>query len=254
MEVAFDDLEEVDQWILCKMQDLRETILKAYSQYEFHQVYHTVLNFCSIELSSFYFDIIKDRLYTFAVDAPERRSAQTALASILSDLLKMLAPVLSHTCDEAWQLLPGGLKTSESVHLSLFPDKRDAYTMSDEKRAQWDELLRLRTIVSRSLEIMRKEKVIGSSLEAEVTLVPGTEALETILKMYENQLASIFIVSKCEVAGVSDEAKQSEDGILVHAEKSSREKCQRCWNYRDSVGDNTEHPTICERCIEQLGG
>lgn len=254
MEVAFDDLEEVDQWILCKMQDLRETILKAYSQYEFHQVYHTVLNFCSIELSSFYFDIIKDRLYTFAVDASERRSAQTALASILSDLLKMLAPVLSHTCDEAWQLLPGGLKTSESVHLSLFPDKRDAYTMSDEKRAQWDELLRLRTIVSRSLEIMRKEKVIGSSLEAEVTLVPGTEALETILKMYENQLASIFIVSKCEVAGVSDEAKQSEDGILVHAEKSSREKCQRCWNYRDSVGDNTEHPTICERCIEQLGG
>ena len=253
MAVPFEELEEIDQWALCRMQELRERILASYASYEFHQIYHNVLNFSSIELSSFYFDILKDRLYTYAEDSKERRSAQTALAEILTDLLKLLAPIRAHTCDEAWQKLPGGLKTTENIHLCNFPEKQEAYTMSDEKRAHWDTLLELRGIVSKSLETMRQDKVIGSSLEAEVTLVPGTEALENTLKQYEDRLPSIFIVSKCSVAEISDEAKEAEDGILVQAEKSTSTKCKRCWNYRESVGSNTEHPEICTRCVDQLG-
>lgn len=253
MAVPYADLLEIDQWALSRIEDLRNRVLAAYDSYDFYLVYQNIINFCSIELSSFYFDILKDRLYTYAADSPERRSAQTALAQILVDLLKLLAPILAHTCDEAWLALPGGLKTSESIHVTGFPEKRDSNTMSDEKRAHWDELLRLRGVVSKSLEAMRQDKVIGSSLEAEVTLAPGTEALENTLKLYEEQLASIFIVSKCSVAYISDDAKNAEQGVLVRAEKSANQKCQRCWNYRDSVGNSESHPEICGRCVEQLG-
>jgi isoleucyl-tRNA synthetase len=253
MAVPFDDMEEIDQWIICDLQELNHRVRTAYDSYEFHQVYRHILNFCSTQLSSFYFDILKDRLYTYAADSPERRSAQTALAQILTDLLKLMAPILAHTCDEAWNALPGGLKTADSVHLSAFPEKRETHTMSDEKRRHWDELLRIRNIVSKSLEAMRQDKVIGSSLEAEVTLAPGTKSLEKTLKLYEQQLPSIFIVSKCSVADISDDAKDAEDGVFVQAEKSKNEKCQRCWNYRDSVGNSESHPEICGRCVEQLG-
>ena len=253
LAVPFDELEEIDQWILSRKEVLRERILKAYDEYEFHHVYHNVLNFCSIELSSFYFDISKDRLYTFAADSKERRSAQTAIASILVDLLKYLAPILSHTCDEAWQRLPEGLKTSESVHLAEYPQAHTEYTLTEKAFKHWDELLRLRSIVSKSLEAMRQDKIIGSSLEAEITLIPGTESVKETLTAYEDQLASIFIVSKCTIGASSKEANQSEDGLLVQAEKATCGKCDRCWNYRDSVGQNEMHPTICNRCVEQLG-
>ena len=253
MAVPFNELEEIDQWVLCQMQVLRERVLKAYGTYEFHQVYHSVLNFCSIELSSFYFDISKDRLYTFAADSKERRSAQTALSVILVDLLKYLAPILAHTCDEAWQKLPKGLKTSESVHLAQFPEAQEEYKLSEEALKHWDELLRLRSIVSKSLESMRQDKIIGSSLEAEITLFPGTESVKSTLKAYEKQLESIFIVSKCTIGASSDEATQSEEGLLVQAEKATCGKCARCWNYRDSVGQHEKHLGICGRCVKQLG-
>jgi len=253
MAVPFNELEEIDQWVLCRLEGLRENILKAYGNYEFHHVYHDVMNFCSIELSSFYFDISKDRLYTFAADSKERRSAQTATAAILVHMLKFLAPVLSHTCDEAWQDLPEGLKNSDSVHLEQFPEAHPEYTLSEDALKNWDELVRLRSVVSKTLEGMRQDKVIGSSLEAEVTLIPGTDSVLETLTAYNDQLASIFIVSKCSIGDSSDEAKQSEDGLLVQAEKASCDKCQRCWNYRESVGKNEEHPRICQRCVNQLG-
>jgi isoleucyl-tRNA synthetase len=253
MALPFEELAEIDQWILCRMEVLRERVLKAYGEYEFHHMYHDVMNFCSIELSSFYFDISKDRLYTFAANSKERRSAQTALASITVDLLKYLAPVLSHTCDEAWLGLPEGLKTSDSVHLEQFPAAHPEYSLSEAALKHWEGLLRLRSIVSKELEGMRQDKVIGSSLEAEITLIPGTDSIKETLKAYEDKLESIFIVSKCTIGETTDEATQSEDGLIVKAAKATSGKCKRCWNYRESVGQNEVHPDICGRCVEQLG-
>jgi isoleucyl-tRNA synthetase len=251
--VPYDELEEVDQWALQKMQDLRVRILQSYADYDFHQVYHAVLNFSSSELSSFYFDVLKDRLYTFAADSRERRAAQTVLAEITTDLLRYLAPILAHTCDEAWQYLPEDLKDEESVHLVNFPDEKPGYALAEDIMNNWDELLRMRRVVSGVLEEMRRNKEIGSSLEAAVTVTPGTETAERILNAYADQLPSIFIVSQCDVDTRSEEAARHEDGLLVYAEKAPGAKCARCWNFRDSVGSIEEHNDICGRCADQLG-
>lgn len=257
MAVPFDELEEVDRWALSRLQQLRGRVLKSYSTYEFHQVYHALVNFCSTELSSFYFDILKDRLYTFAADSKERRSAQTALSEILVDLLKLMAPILAHTCDEAWRELPEGVTSLESVHLAEFPEERPEYTLSEEAAVHWDRLLAMRGFVSSKLEELRRDKIIGSSLEAEIILTPGTKEWEETLKQYERNLESIFIVSKCTVEGVLEELGSgvafSIEEDFVRAKKATSAKCARCWNFRESVGSNESHPTICERCVVQLG-
>ena len=251
--VEYEALEEVDKWALQKMQDLRQRVLQSYSTYDFHQVYHAVLNFTSNELSSFYFDVLKDRLYTYAPDSRERRAAQTVLTEITTDLLKLLAPILAHTCDEAWQYLPEDFQEEESVHLLNFPEEKPDYALSKDVLKNWDELLRIRGVISGVLEEMRRNKEIGSSLEADLVLIPGTEEAERVLRAYEQQLPSIFIVSACTIEAVSHEAAQTEEYILVRAQKASGQKCARCWNFRNSVGSIEEHNDICSRCADQLG-
>jgi len=196
---------------------------------------------------------LKDRLYTFAADARERRSGQTALAEILGDLLRLLAPILPFTCDEAWQHLPEHLKTSESVHLEQFTPPKPEYVLERQVRTNWDELLRLRGIVSRVLEEARRDGLIGSSLEAALVLTPGTEETARLLTAYEDQLPWVFIVSKCTVTGMSEAAAHSEEGVLVSVERAPGKKCVRCWNYRESVGTVPGAPEICGRCSAQLG-
>lgn len=252
--VAPDKMEESDRWALHRMQLLRERVLEAYEAYEFHAVYHAVHNFCSVDLSSFYLDILKDRLYTFAADSRERRAAQTAMADILVDLLKLLAPILAYTCDEAWERLPGHLRTEESVHLTTFPPAKPAHRLEGEIIENWDELLRVRGVVSKVLEEKRREGLIGSSLEAQVTLTPGNARTAAVLERNADQLPWVFIVSACAVRPVSDAAAQAEDGLSVAIEKASGTKCVRCWNHRESVGKDEQHPQLCERCIAQLGG
>ncbi|MCX5769554.1 MAG: isoleucine--tRNA ligase [Candidatus Hydrogenedentes bacterium] len=251
--VPFKDLEEADKWALHRMQLLRDRVLKAYEDYEFHLIYHAVHNFCAVDLSAFYLDILKDRLYTFAAKSRERRSAQTALSSILSDLLKLMAPILAYTCDEAWEFLPAHLREAESVHLTLFPPARPEHVLDETAEANWDDMLRMRVVVSRVLEEARRKSVIGSSLEAALTLIPGDARAERLLRKYEAQLPWIFIVSKCSIGPVSKEAAEAEARLVVQVERASGKKCVRCWNYRDSVGQSAEHPTICRRCEEQLG-
>ena len=251
--VPFHDLEEADKWALHRMQLLRERVLKAYADYEFHLIYHAVHNFCAVDLSSFYLDILKDRLYTFAAKSRERRAAQTALSSILTDLLKLMAPILPYTCDEAYEFLPAHLREAESVHLTQFPPARPEHVLDETAEATWDDLLRMRVVVSRVLEEARRKSVIGSSLEASLTLIPGDARAERLLKKYEAQLPWIFIVSECSIGPVSNEAAEAEARLVVEVERASGKKCVRCWNYRDSVGQSAEHPTICHRCEEQLG-
>ncbi len=251
--VAYDELEEIDRWALHKTQELRTGVLKAYDTYEYHQAFHSFLNFCTVELSSFYFDVLKDRLYTFDANSRERRAGQTVIAEILVDLLKLFAPILAHTCDEVWQHLPGHLRTAECVHLTQFPEDKPNHSLVGETLDRWNELLRLRGVVSKHLEDARRDKIIGSSLEAALRLTPGNEHVAKVLSAYADRLPSVFIVSACKVEEPSDEAAQSESKILVTVEKASGKKCVRCWNYRDSVGTVAQHPEICDRCAEQLG-
>lgn len=251
--VAFDELEEADRWALHRMQLLRERLMKAYDAYEFHVVFHAAHNFCAVDMGSFYLDVIKDRLYTFAADSRERRAAQTVMASILVDLLKLLAPVLVFTCDEAWEALPGHLRSADSVHLTTFPGPKTEHHLAADSQEEWDALLRMRGVVSKVLEEKRREGLIGSSLEAHVALTPGSEAVAQILNKHAEQLPWVFIVSACDVTPVDGEASQLEEELLVTVEKAEGEKCIRCWNYRESVGKNLEHPQICERCVRQLG-
>ena len=250
--VPYDDLMEEDQWALHKLQEFRARVTRGYDRYEFHQVFHALQHFCTVEMSKFYFDVLKDRLYTFAADAPERRAAQTVLAEVLVDLLKLSAPILAHTAEEGWSYLPQHLRMEDSVHLALFPIARNEYLLSGESLENWNELLRLRTIVSKTLEEARRAKVVGSSLEATLTLRPGTEGIARLLEAYEVRLPSIFIVSTCAIAPV-DPSVDAAEGLAVTVAKAGGTKCVRCWNYRESVGSISEHPEICDRCAEQLG-
>jgi len=251
--VPLEQLEEVDRWALHRMQLLRARVIRGYETYEFHGVYHAVHNFCAVDLSAFYFDILKDRLYTFAAKSRERRAAQTALADLLVDLLKLFAPVLPYTCEEAWQHVPAHLKTTDSIHLELFPPEKPQHLFSGEAIANWDRLLRLRAVVSKELEEKRRQNLIGSSLEASVTLYPGDTQTESLLRTYAAQLPWVFIVSACTVMPVSDEAARTEERLLAVAEKAKGAKCVRCWNYRESVGADAAHPSLCNRCVVQLG-
>jgi isoleucyl-tRNA synthetase len=251
--VAFDKLEEADRWALHRAQMLRERVLAAYESYEFHQIYHAIHNFCAVDLSSFYLDIIKDRLYTFAAKSVERRAAQTVLGYILTDLLKLVAPIMPYTCDEAWEFLPEHLRDAKSVHLSRFPAVRPEHRLPEAALIDWDALLRMRETAGKVLEEARREGVIGSSLEAALTLIPGDAKTEAILKRHESQLPWIFIVSKCVITPVSAEAAQAEGKLVARVERAPGKKCVRCWNYRESVGKSARHPLICSRCEEQLG-
>jgi len=251
--VPLDQMEEADRWALHRIQKLRERVLKAYEEYEFHVIYHAAHNFCAVDLSAFYLDILKDRLYTFAAKSVQRRAAQTVLSIVLTDLLKLMAPLLPFTCDEAWEFLPAHMRDAASVHLSQFPAARPEHILPESALADWDELLRMRGVGSKVLEEARREGVIGSSLEASLTLIPGDEATEAVLRRHESQLPWIFIVSQCVVTPASSEAAQAEGKLLARVERAPGTKCVRCWNYRESVGTSAKHPAICSRCEEQLG-
>jgi isoleucyl-tRNA synthetase len=251
--VPYAELWEVDRWALHKAQALREAIVRAYGEYEFHQVFHAFHNFCTIELSSFYFDVLKDRLYTYAADSVERRAAQTVIAELLVDLVQLAAPILPHTTDEVWEYIPGHVRTAESVHLTNFPPEKPEYRLTGPALQNWNRLLRMREIVSKVLEAHRRQKSIGASLEASVTIAPGDAATETFLREYLGQLPSVVIVSQVDISAVSANAAGAPECITVSVARARGEKCVRCWNYRESVGTVLGHPQICSRCAEQLG-
>ena len=184
------------------------------------------------------------------------------LAEILVDLLKLTAPVLVYTADEAWQFLPAHLKERNNVHLTLFPPSKPHYVLSEAAVTNWDELLRMRGVVSKELEDARRQGIIGSSLEAAVTLIPGDARTERILQEYEAQLPWVFIVfrnvvlasgSQAELGNELEQAAANEDRLLVKIERAPGKKCVRCWNYREDVGTKSDHPLLCTRCVEQLG-
>ena len=239
-------LLEVDRWALSKLENLKEEILNGYESGQLHRIYHAVYNFCVTEMSSFYLDILKDRLYTDLRRSVSGRSCRTALYEILTDLTRSLAPVLSFTCEEVWQ----ALGEKQSVHLESFPkirrNRRDASL-----EEQFARFLALRDTVLKALEESREKKEIGNSLEAEVELSVSKKEDADFLKSFKGDLPGLFLVSGVywgEVPFQDAETRQ------VQVRRARGQKCERCWNWRETVGKNREHPALCHRCVDVLRG
>ncbi|HCJ67590.1 MAG TPA: isoleucine--tRNA ligase [Elusimicrobia bacterium] len=240
---------EIDRYILHRLQKLTEEVTDAYENYEFHRVMRAIHNFCVLELSTFYLDVLKDRLYTFAENSVERRAAQTVLYEILLALLPMLAPLLSFTAEEVWGYLqPSAIShqpSTASVFLLDFPKVKKEW-ISEELEKNWAKILTLRDKVYQKLEQARKDGIIGGSLEAKVVISANKEE-EEFLKKYGEQLPMIFIVSQVEITDKTDLTE-----LTVEIKKAEGEKCIRCWNYSTTVGEDKTHPQLCSRCIKNL--
>jgi isoleucyl-tRNA synthetase len=244
--VADAELQEIDRWALAELDAVIQTVRDAYQVYEFHTAYHALYRFCTVTLSARYFDILKDRLYTFAPRHPARRAAQTVLARIADSLARLLAPLLVFTADEIWESLPADSERPDSVHLSVFPEANNV--VDEELVANWKRLFEIREDVLQALEEARVAKVIGSSLDARVEIA-ATGSSYDLLHSYRDELRYIFIVSQVEVSR-SDEGA---DGFVVKVLPAEGQKCERCWNYSVHVGESQRYPTVCERCAAALG-
>jgi len=251
--VPYRDMQELDRWALNRLQELSERVLNAYDKFDFHVVYHSLHNFCVLDLSSFYLDIIKDRLYTSPPKSSQRRSAQTAMQEILDVLVRLMAPVLAFTAEEIWQYMKVENRPL-SVHADLFVPVREEYR-DTELADKWEEIISVRREVTRALEIARKEKQIGHSLDASVTLGLAPALMEKIAP-YREQLRSIFIVSSVELVDIErlegSEESESVPGLKIKVGSCSDTKCERCWVHDPTVGDNGAHPKICRRCLSAL--
>ena len=248
--VADKDLVEIDRWALSRLEELVNRVLKSYESYDFHVLYHAVHNFCSVDMSAFYLDVLKDRLYTSPTESLERRSAQTAMYRILDALTRMMAPVLSFTAEEIWGFIPG--EREESVHLAEFPSFEDSL-IDNALEEKYERILAVRSDVAKVLELARAEKIIGHSLDARVELAADGD-LADLLKQESAQLACLLIVSQVEVTDSLENATTGENlpGLKIRVSKADGEKCSRCWNYATTVGDHDDHPEICHRCLQAL--
>ena len=251
--IDYDQLEEIDRFILHRLKRLADKTDQAYDKYEFHHVFHAVHNFAVIDLSNFYMDIIKDRLYVLEANAPSRRAAQTVLAEVLQVLNGLIAPVLPFTSEEIYSHIP--FHTGDSTVMLTWPVLPGHYE-DDVLAAKWDVLCELRDEVNRVLEKARQGKMIGNSLQAHVDLFPGQTLYDT-LKDYDFQLATLFIVSSCRLhkpsitPGENSEAAKNMD-LKISVEKTLGEKCSRCWMYSSSVEEEKKHENVCSRCDDIL--
>lgn len=253
--VAYADMEELDRWALLRMEQVKETVLKAYDDYEFHVMYHAVHNFCTVDLSAIYLDILKDRLYTEKADSKLRRSGQTAMYEILTTLVRLVAPVLCFTSEEVWQALPNKEEREWSVHMSDMPKVNEAYLDKalDEK---WKKRLAVRSVAMKALEEARQAKVIGHPLDAEVTVYADGEAYD-IVKAMEKELADFLLVSQTHIvsgtAAAPENAASNEEGtVKASVAVCTLAKCERCWKRSADVDADPKHPGVCARCAHVL--
>ncbi len=243
--VELADLLEIDKWALYKLNELIDKVKAGYDSFEFHQVYHAIYNFCVVDMSNFYLDILKDRLYTEKADSHERRAAQTAMYIILDALTRMIAPILAYTSDEIWKYMPHCSDSdAENIVFNSMPEKISVDLDAD-FTAKWDKIHELRDTVKKSIENVRIEKIIKTSLESKVTLKACGDEYD-FLKSIENELATVFIVSEV----IVENADVTE--LVVEVTKANGGKCERCWAYSETVGNDSNHPTLCKRCADIL--
>ena len=251
--VPLEQLTELDKWALAKFNDLVALAKQSYDRYEFHMVYHALHNFCTIDMSNFYLDVIKDRLYVEAADSLNRRAAQTAIYHILRGLDIILAPILSFTAEEIWSFMPADVNyDGDSVMFNEMPKVME--NLVDEAfMNKWDRIHAVRDDVLKALEEARNAKVIGKSLEAQVTL-HCDEELYAFLSEVEKELEPVFIVSQVHLTKESaGQFNGSYAGLSIDVAKANGHHCPRCWVYSDTVGKNEKHPDLCARCAEIIG-
>jgi isoleucyl-tRNA synthetase len=233
---------------------LARDVRKGYEEFAFHKIYHRVNHFCVVDLSAFYFDVIKDRLYTYAPNSVGRRSAQTAVWRISEAMVRLLAPILSFTCEEVWQYLPTVEDRAASVHLAEFPSAAEVFGSASippedpQQEQDWTTLLAVREQVMKALEEERNSKRIGKGLEAQLTIT-GADPAYSILARHQEQLRYIFIVSAVKLARGAGNGTGS---VHIEVEKAEGSKCERCWNFSTHVGEDKDYPMVCERCSAAL--
>ena len=253
--VRLADMNPLDQYVLLRAAELTRDVRGHYDTFTFHKAYQRLKDFCIVDLSSIYFDVLKDRLYTSAPRSVARRSAQTALWRLGDALVRLMAPTMSFTADEVWEFLPTFQGRAPSVHLVLFPEPRDltgdlpAGFDSAELVSEWSSLLGVRDEALKVLEIARTDKQIGGSLEAQLRL-SAPEPLYSVLNRHRDQLRYLFIVS--DVVLEKSTATNGDTGLLITVSKAQGLKCERCWNYSTHVGEDKSYPTVCERCSAVL--
>ena len=254
---------EIDRWALGEFAALTNRVKQSYERYEFHSVYHGLHNFCGTVISSLYMDVLKDRLYCSAPDAPERRAAQTVIHRILDGLLRLMAPVLCFTAAEAWEYFKGQGQNppiEDSIFFVDFPETDDI-VRDPELEGRWARLLAVRSEITRVLEAARRDKQIGLSLDAEVVLQAKGELRDFLAGQIE-QLKELCIVSNLRLAGDTEEGivfteAEAMDDFLVGVAPAPGGKCERCWTISPSVGESAAHPQLCKRCtdvVESLAG
>ncbi len=251
--IPYEELLEIDKWALMRLQRLIKRVTWGYDQYEFHLPYHYIHDFCVLDMSSFYLDILKDRLYVMPPDSKERRSAQTVLFKIILALSKLLAPILVFTAEEIWQNLPEAETREESVHLTRWPEVEERYIDEDLER-RWEKLIKIRKAVNKAIELARQRDLIGSSLEAKVKIFIPDEDLREHFS--SKDLADVFIVSQVEVFSenlLEYDYKDEEDmGTEVKIVRADGQKCERCWQYHPETGRDELYPNTCPRCASVL--
>jgi len=255
--VRFEHMQPVDRYIVQLLADKHHGMMQAYGSYELHKVFHSLHNACVNELSSFYLDIIKDRLYVLPESSRERRSAQTALYHIIYLLLQDMAPILSFTAEEAYQHLPQPLRGDSETIFGL-PQQEYGPVMSAQERRLWDRLLQIRSEVTRAIEPQRKEGIVGHSLDCRVTLYAGPDMFQELNEALPS-LRELFIVSQVDLApldSMPDTAFRSEaiSGLAIGISFAAGDKCARCWNYSERLGENVAYPEACPRCSDILEG
>jgi isoleucyl-tRNA synthetase len=264
--VPFDQLQPLDQYMLWQTVVMRDEVARWYDEFAFHKIYHRMNHFCAVDLSAFYFDVLKDRLYTSAPRSQARRAAQTSIWRIGEALVRLLAPITSFTSEEVWQYLPAVNGRRPSVHLETFPTKQEIWGTLAEHMAKndpfakgslpesflsnWKELRSVRDEVLKALEEARNAKLIGGGLEAMVTIT-APEPLYSLLSANADQLRYLFIVSQVVLEAASGGNGRGA-GIHVRVDKAQGQKCERCWNYSTHVGEDPTYPTVCERCSQVL--
>jgi isoleucyl-tRNA synthetase len=264
-QVAHRDLEEVDRYILARYGDVAGRVLRGYEEYDYGAIFQALNTFMTVDLSSFYVDVSKDRLYTFAARSRERRAAQTAMYLMADGLTRLIAPILSFTADELWSYLPGKRGSTgsprpelaggreESVHMALFPTAESVKALEDPALVdRWTKLMVIREAVLAEIEPLRKDKQIGSSLQAKVIL-SATRRERAFLETYAAQLPMLFIVSEVELRPAPSDVEANDDTRpRVTIERASGVKCERCWRIVPRVSKDPAWAGICDRCQDAL--
>lgn len=248
--VEYNELPEIDKWAIMKINELVKTVTEGYDIYQFNKAYYGINSFLVHDMSTFYLDIIKDRLYVEGKTSKERRSAQTAMYIILSKLVRILAPITAFTAEEIWKYMPK--KENENTFSIMLEDypKYDEKLYDKKLDDKFKKIIEIKELASKKLEEAREEKLIGQTLEAKVTVSANKEnELYEIIKNNKNLIEDVLIVSELELK--EDNSKEKE-GFSVNISRAEGEKCERCWKYTKDVGIDKENPTICKRCSEVL--